>query len=372
MKILFENIYLLVLLLITTNLFSGLFLIVYPQISSFFTINYDGTRGLNRWRLPNYKDKNRAQQIFHEAYTLKLVYSPFVGFRYSVFRGRTITIDKFGDRIHVPAEPLSSAAPEVWFFGGSAMWGIGVDDQNTIPALFNSINPKIETYNFGEVYFNSRQSLARLVSLYAQDRKAAGVIFYVGVNDVGFWCHLGVTVPTHFFESLFTDAIREHVKQSAFDLLYNIFLKQTVRLTRKISKGIFPRRRQSQGGDLCSVDKGSARQVAQTSILQWRMAHDLVTARGGRFIAVLQPIAYLGDARTDHIITDLASRGKLARQYQIVYPLIKEMMADYDYIYDFTHIFDREEYIYIDFAHVSKNGNQIIAEKLSEIWTEVK
>ena len=112
LKILFVNIYLFILLLMTTNLFSGLFLILYPQISSFFTANYDGTRGFNRWRLPNYKDKNRAQQIFREANTLKLVYSPFVGFRYSAFRGRTITLDKFGDRIHVPAEPLSPAAPD--------------------------------------------------------------------------------------------------------------------------------------------------------------------------------------------------------------------------------------------------------------------
>jgi hypothetical protein len=40
---------------------------------------------------------------------------------------------------------------------------------------------------------------------------------------------------------------------------------------------------------------------------------------------------------------------------------------DEDWIYDFTDSFDGGEPIYIDFCHVSENGNRIVAERLARV-----
>ena len=42
-------------------------------------------------------------------------------------------------------------------------------------------------------------------------------------------------------------------------------------------------------------------------------------------------------------------------------------MSGLDYAYDLTASFDESDYIYNDFAHVSRNGNEIIAKRVDTI-----
>ena len=39
-------------------------------------------------------------------------------------------------------------------------------------------------------------------------------------------------------------------------------------------------------------------------------------------------------------------------------------------LYDLTDLFDRNEYIYVDYAHVSPNGNRYAAERILSIIVE--
>lgn len=58
-------------------------------------------------------------------------------------------------------------------------------------------------------------------------------------------------------------------------------------------------------------------------------------------------------------------------QYKNVYPLIKDVMRKrgHKWIVDYTDMFSHDEYIYIDKAHVSPNGNLIIAK---QIYKDIK
>ena len=58
-------------------------------------------------------------------------------------------------------------------------------------------------------------------------------------------------------------------------------------------------------------------------------------------------------------------------QFTNVYPLIKDIMRKrgHKWILDYTDMFSRDEYIYIDFCHVSPNGNLIIAK---QIYKDIK
>ena len=42
-------------------------------------------------------------------------------------------------------------------------------------------------------------------------------------------------------------------------------------------------------------------------------------------------------------------------------------MRAYEYMHDLTDIFDGDEYIFIDNAHVSRRGNEIVASRISEL-----
>jgi hypothetical protein len=93
------------------------------------------------------------------------------------------------------------------------------------------------------------------------------------------------------------------------------------------------------------------------------MARKLIEAHGGRFIGILQPVAHFSETRKDHIhLADIQRK-----QYEAVYPLIRTAMAGRPGLHDFTGILDRDEYIYIDFCHVSPNGNRLVAQKIVEL-----
>jgi hypothetical protein len=97
----------------------------------------------------------------------------------------------------------------------------------------------------------------------------------------------------------------------------------------------------------------------------WEMAHEIVTNRGGKFIAVLQPAAYIGAPRTDHLKLD----EELGKNFKEVYRQIQLKIAErkHPWIYDLSDSFDGDEYVFIDFCHVSPNGNEIIAREISNI-----
>lgn len=95
---------------------------------------------------------------------------------------------------------------EVWFFGGSTLYGSGQSDMATIPsvlvALLDDADVPINAVNFGHpAYANWQQ-----VQLLSQELSAGTrtppdvVVFYDGFNDLTLQTHFGVhQEPTHLF-----------------------------------------------------------------------------------------------------------------------------------------------------------------------------
>jgi poly-D-alanine transfer protein DltD len=58
----------------------------------------------------------------------------------------------------------------------------------------------------------------------------------------------------------------------------------------------------------------------------------------------------------------------LKAQYDAVYPELKRQLQAAGIAYaDLTSMFDGEEYLYIDFAHVSPRGNDIAGARMSAL-----
>jgi hypothetical protein len=142
------------------------------------------------------------------------------------------------------------------------------------------------------------------------------------------------------------------------ELTFDIFVKHSLSVIQKIS-------RQETENSLydCAVNADKAEAVAEMMMKNWEMAHEIVTSRNGQFIAVLQPAAFIGNPRTDHLELD----EELGKNFQEIYKRVKQKIADrkHPWIVDLSAKFDSDDYVFIDFCHVSPNGNEIIAREIS-------
>lgn len=321
---------------------------------------------VHRDALPNYADdRAHAKQIFADYNSVQHQYEPFVGWKMLPYAGKTLHVSKEGTRIHTAASPAGKKEKSVHFFGGSTMWGEGSDDEHTIPALFNNSNPEYEVYNHAQLAYNSRQELDALISLYASGANPDVVIFYDGVNDAAFLCPKDIReLPAHRLVPMYREKL--YVGRSAVvkDLAVDIFIENIVKLIQVKTYKPSPDKSPYD----CVSNPEKAEQIAAMMIRNWEIANEIVTSRNGKFLAFLQPAAFIGNPKTDHLTLD----EELGRNFQEIYKRLKAKIADknYPWVVDLTDKFDGNEYIYIDFCHVSPNGNEIIANEISKVLND--
>lgn len=316
---------------------------------------------VKREKLPNYaNDYAHAEKVFNDYNRVQHQYEPFVGWKTLPYKGATLHISADGRRTH-PA-PTDQKEKSVHFFGGSTMWGEGSDDEHTIPALFNERNPQYDVYNHAQLAYNTRQELDALISLYAVDTRPDIVVFYDGVNDAAFLCPKDIKqLPAHRLVPMYREKL--YVGKMAFvkEMAAKIFIENTMKVIHKFTYKPTP---ENSPYD-CLSNPEKAEQIASMMMKNWEMAHEIVTNRGGTFIAVLQPAAFIGKPRTEHLQLD----EELGKNFQEIYKRIQQKIAErgHPWIVDLSDRFNGDEYIYIDFCHVSPNGNEIMAREISNI-----
>ncbi|MBT1697401.1 SGNH/GDSL hydrolase family protein [Fulvivirgaceae bacterium PWU4] len=316
---------------------------------------------VKREKLPNYaNDYAHAEKVFYDYNRVQHQYEPFVGWKTLPYKGATLNISTDGRRTH-PA-PANQKEKSVHFFGGSTMWGEGSDDEHTIPALFNERNPQYDVYNHAQLAYNTRQELDALISLYAVDTRPDIVVFYDGVNDAAFLCPKDIKqLPAHRLVPMYREKL--YVGKMAFvkEIAAKIFVENTMKVIHKFTYKPTP----DNSPYDCLSNPGKAEQIASMMMKNWEMAHEIVTNRGGAFIAVLQPAAFVGKPRTEHLQLD----EELGKNFREIYKRIQQKIAErgHPWIVDLSDRFNGDDYIYIDFCHVSPNGNEIIAREISNI-----
>lgn len=320
------------------------------------------TRGVARHELPNYRDDAAyARQIFDDYGRVQHEYEPFVGWRMKPYSGKTLHVGADGLRV-TPASSGREPQRVARFFGGSTMWGEGADDAHTIPAIFVKDNPDYKVINHAQLAFNSRQELDELISVYATGQKADVVIFYDGVNDAAFLCPDDITeLPAHRLVPMYREKLYTGEAAVIKDILAKLFIKNILRI---IHRWTYTPSGENAPYD-CLRNPEKAEEIAEMMIRNWEIAHEMVTARGGKFIAILQPAAFVGQPRTDHLELDDA----LGDNFREIYRRVKEKIQarKHPWIIDLSDRFDGDEYIFIDFCHVSPNGNHIIAREITSL-----
>ena len=318
------------------------------------------THTKTNWRLPNYKSIEWARNHFKEFGELRAEYRSYIGWRRLPYKGQTINIDKQGIRITPQSELATATSPLVVFLGGSTMWGTGVNDANTIPALFAKIaQGRYRTINLGESAYNAFQSFLFLKLQIINGLNPDIVVSYDGVNDA-YSLKSGQRPFSHQREDQIRTLMKGKDRINEDALSFSHFFLNPLKVFISMFK--------NAKNPTYDLSQERIEQTAKALLESWLSTKDLAEKQGADFIAVLQPNAAIGKPYLKHL--NLDKDENLLKLYKLFYPAVLKLLQAPQYqelsnnVIDLTDAFDLEEPIYLDHCHVSPNGNKIIATKI--------
>lgn len=318
-----------------------------------------------RLALPVFNDdRATAAAAFADLSQIRFDYKPFLEWAPAPFNGQVTKIGADGLR----AVSGGGNGESVRLFGGSTMWGTGVSDAQTIPGQVARLLPGRAVVNHAQSGYVSRQGLEALVNLVNQGQPLGTVIFYDGVNDVFVGCSTAISVNGHIQEPRMRAAIDAGGVERSWlrDLLFGASLPFARRVVDKLAfeLGGAPILDTGPQGapSRCRDNPAEAERIADTQIANWRLAARMTADAGGRFLAVLQPVAYQGSPNIAH----LALEPGMGQDYVAVYPILRRKLAGVtDFaVVDLSAIYDGATAHYMDWAHVNAAGNAKMADAI--------
>jgi len=312
-----------------------------------------------RANLPNYQGIEWAQTFFAEKNKVSAKYRSYIGWRRFPFKGETINIDNEGIRRTVQKNHLKESLPTVVFLGGSTMWGVGSDDANTIPSCFaRKMSNKYHVLNYGEVGYSAYQGFQILHLNICKGLLPDLVIAYDGVNN----SPARISEPfTHVREERINRIIEGTNREPEYS---TYFLKSTRDLIKKLKrKTVIPRKR-SKKNILIFTDEQN--HMAAVELLEsWLASYNACQAIKADFICIIQPNSFIGSPNTENLGKSLENHPY--RNGSKYYEDVLELMNSERYnilkenFINLSNALDSIPNVYIDFCHLSPNGNEIIA-----------
>ena len=316
-----------------------------------------------------YENSPWAEKHFEEFQSMHTDYFDFYVWRRKDFYGETITVV---DGIRRTNNTNLDSEHEYWFFGGSSTWGTGVNDENTYPSLFAQQSGYL-TRNFGESNYIARQSFNylahELLPIIDSSRvKRTEIIFYDGANEVWNKCrqeNSGKATNREYYLQKMSNSTNDFSLFKTFQQLQWFLIKTREKL--------FDTNKVQLDNDFydCDNNPDKALLVAESLVSAWEQAELLANNYGIGFLAALQPIYYIGSASADYLGLDGPEHSELRKQYEIVYPLIRDLAYKRNISFvDLSDIYDGCGNCYIDYVHVGPQGNALLANRLSELFSQ--
>ena len=111
----------------------------------------------------------------------------------------------------------------------------------------------------------------------------------------------------------------------------------------------------------CDINKEKAKKIAEIFVNNWILIKHIADINGIKFIPILQPTAFSSKSKLDHLSID----SEIEKQFKTMYPLIKNELKKSKLKYlNFENVLNENQYFFIDFTHLSPNGNLEIAKKI--------
>lgn len=300
---------------------------------------------------------------------LRMNYVPFRIWGNVPFSGKYINNDagKMGvlRRTVSPANNACAQPPlELWIFGGSTVYGLGVPDWATLPSylsqdLNSALRKCVVINNFGVNGYVGNQELILLIERLKAGPPPDIVVFYDGVNDTN--AALNPGDPAHMHFSLGTIKARiEGSLAGRLDLLEETY---SMRFARMIFGFVHARRSPTTADNLPTTPEA----VVDNYEANLKVAKALSKVYNFKLYEFWQPSIYYGHKPLVPFEQHLASiHDAWSIAGAAVYE-VAEHRASKDGGFVFLGaLFDQvREPIYIDQVHTGPRGNELAAEAIA-------
>jgi hypothetical protein len=134
-----------------------------------------------------YRETDWGRAYWEEIARYAEQWDPSVVYRVGNMHGRFINVDAGVRRTDNPEYPGSVHRHLVFLFGGSAAWGHGARDANTLPSWLARVAAEhgeaFEVRNYAESGWVNWQGIAYLLQKLSEGERPELVVFYSGVNE---------------------------------------------------------------------------------------------------------------------------------------------------------------------------------------------
>ena len=316
----------------------------------------------------------------------RTVYEPYTVWKRRPYSGSYTTIDLSGSRQTVD-NTTSDDALQVWVFGGSAVWGVGAPDSETIPShlaslLNGAIGIESNIRNLGRRGYVSTQEVIYLMRELQAGRRPDVVVFYNGVNDaatVSLW-------PEFPGAHVSFDAVRDRFEATDDDGDIGWFARSTG--LYKASRIVLDRVEGvpfERDGIIVYADRDTDatpnyRWLAERGIDLWlynaRVVDSLAREYGFTPLMAFQPGLWstgkpLDPSEESLIASEMEYVGlrTIMTVRAEMAAVLNERLSDTqapDWVVNLNELFaDTPEPLYIDYVHVTGRGNEIAAGRIT-------
>lgn len=342
-----------------------------------------------RSRLPAFEgvDYDPGQLLAEVRKSDRAVYQPYTMWRRRPYRGAYTTIDVEGVR-RTTGNSHSDDSIQVWMLGGSALWGVGAPDYETIPSHLASIldgefGIDASVRNLGERGFVSTQEVIYLMRELQAGRRPDVVIFYDGVNDaaaVSLW-------PEFPGAHVSFDTVRDRFEADIEGGAFGAFIRSTglYRASRIVLDRLEDDPFQRDGIIVYSAsDTGSTpnyRWLAERGIDVWLFNARVVGAMARTYdfmpLMIFQPGLWSSgkplDPSEESLIAsemEFAGLRTLMTVRSEMHTVLEERSSEGsapEWVVNLNDLFsETQDPVYIDYVHVSEKGNRIAARRIAE------
>ena len=336
--------------------------------------------GSPREKISYYFSQDWAEQYWHEFRLSRTQrYYPYVGWRRAPFIGKTIEIDQLGVRL-TPGADCSATSYKVFAFGASEMWGTGSPNWETIPAYLQKGLEKLRqgpvcVMNFAETAYNSMQDVIMLLMQLQSDNVPDLVLFYNIGSDVYAAYQSGRAGVPQNLDQLSTRFERRQESSPFVNQLRRTYSYALIDGLMSALTIANPQQEEPTPSKLVTYESMGLN-VAKLSDLivqyylgNYKIVSGLAQKYGFKYVFFLPPRIFRGnksltpeEQEMNHKAETDAAFYKL---YTAVYQTIERESSQYQNLYSMVHIFDDyDSLIWIDSAHVTPIGNQLIAERM--------
>jgi len=332
-----------------------------------------------RCLLSPYRDQPWAGPLFKELHQLSEEYEPYLGWDRQPYRGKYTNIDAEGVRRTWNPPDGGDKPGTIYMFGGSTLWGSGARDEHTIPShlskLLHKSGQAFVVCNYGETAYTFTQEVVHLALLLRDGHRPDYVIFYDGANDVYAAYQSGMAgAPQNLYtfkaklkkwsntELMWLGAVRT-IKDHC--MIYRAIRKVAVVLSPR--QAFRERGARYDAGELRTLCEGIVEEYVKSMGLLGRLAQ----AYGFQYLCLWQPLAFTDEKLTaEEAAADPRLRDEaLAQLYRDAPRLLSQRrLARFVVLADALR--GRQHTCYIDYCHLSEEGNAMVASKILDVFKQ--